>query len=203
MAGAKKNKLFAETLGTVSRLEYYSSLKNSLSSVSDGFKKIADSRIALLGDKEGNGGEKLLKRLDQTRKGVIVPTKALLTDRSNTVALAAKEKSNLKSLKTKATKQGEKGKKKEKKKKGDSVSEEAIKAAGLAAADKIDSPQSLLDSLDQLSNTERRVDENVAHFEEVRNCEDMNICITGSVRLTFPIFSLSLLAVFVTQHHRH
>ena len=175
IAAAKKNKGFGETLGTVGRLEYYSGMKDALSCVGDGFKSIADSRISLLGNKGSNGGEMLLKRLSDSRQGVVVPMKELLSDRGNVVSLCAKEEKKLASLKSKAAKQAEKQKKSE------GGSEDAIKAAGEAASDLLEVSQSLLDARDQLSNTDQRVDENLSHFEEKRMV-DMKIFLEDFLR---------------------
>jgi len=90
VSGSIKNKNFADTLGTVGRLEYSADLKETLGTVSTCFREIANSRLELLGD-GGKGGDQLLKRLADARSGVIEPTKALLKDRDNVVSLCTKE----------------------------------------------------------------------------------------------------------------
>jgi hypothetical protein len=89
--GATKNKVFAETLGTIGRLEYFAPLREAFKDVGHAFRSVADERLNVLGDKKGLGGEKLLNRLEETKKGVLVPMKAVMKDRSDVVSLVAKE----------------------------------------------------------------------------------------------------------------
>jgi len=88
---ANNNKKFGEKLGTIGRKESYDKLQAAFSSVSEAIGQVADARKELLGEGGENGGSKLLGRLEETSKGVIKPSKALVADRTSKVKAVEKE----------------------------------------------------------------------------------------------------------------
>ena len=90
-------------MGTIGRKEHVDSLKDAFDKVSKAIQGVAEARLEYLGDGEG-GGANLIGRLNETKTGVIDPTRSLLNDRAAKVRNVDKEVKNYEAKKTKAGK---------------------------------------------------------------------------------------------------
>lgn len=181
---ATNNKKFGDKFGTIGRLEHFDQLKKAFGAISVAIGDVADARRELLGDAPGMGGAKLLERLENTKQGVIVPSKALLADRSSKVKNVDKEVRAFENAKGKAGKAASAAVKKRIKdasKHGEDPPNGTPEQAYEKAIQAIDMPESLLDARTALSSTDSLVDETLLLYEEGRVL-DMQLFLEDFVR---------------------
>ncbi|GMI13940.1 hypothetical protein TrVE_jg912 [Triparma verrucosa] len=168
--GATRNKEFGNKMGTIGRKEHVDSLKDAFDKVSKAIQGVAEARLEYLGDGEG-GGANLIGRLNETKTGVIDPTRSLLNDRAAKVRNVDKEVKNYEAKKTKAGKAAAAAITKQVKaaaKQGIDPPEETPEHASEVAIAGIDMPETLLDARETLKNTDTVVDDILGKYEEMR-----------------------------------
>ena len=183
--GGQAGLAFGEKLGNVSRLEHFGELKEAFGCVGEAVSAVAKERLRLLGEGAGGaGGCELLGRLEGARRGVVVPTRALMDDREKKVKKVEKETKNFESMRAKAGKAAAaeiKKQEKEAAKAGVDGPTTTSSAASSSAIENVSIPDALLDAADALARTDEAVDKTALLYEEQR-VADMAVFLEDFVR---------------------
>lgn len=184
-AFGKRSSKLGSSLCSASRMETFRGMQDTLCAVGKALESVGADRCSHLGDGQGQGGALLLRRLQDSKVGVVDPMRALLNDRMQKCATFEKEKKNFEQLKSKAAKAATLAIQAEQKRLKGLPTElaklESISSAAAAASLKVLPPQTLLDSLDSLESTEASCSANLVAFEE-RRVVDLKLAIEDMMR---------------------